>query len=231
MFPVAWTALYILIGLALAMILNARGSRLRGVAIALFAMQMVLNLAWTPLFFGAHQVTAAFWLIVFMFVISIATTLVFGRIRKAAAWLMVPYLAWLCFAGMLDCGHRPAQSRRRNPCAVVGEHQDDDLIDLSRDSTMQSENRLFDDFVKFVNGAAGTLAGMGREAEAATRERAREWIGGMDFVSRDEFEAVKAMAAAARDEADALKARLDELEAQIATKAPAKPKPASKAGL
>jgi BMFP domain-containing protein YqiC len=79
---------------------------------------------------------------------------------------------------------------------------------------MQSENRLFDDVVKFVNGAAGTLAGMGREAEAATRERAREWIGGMDFVSREEFEAVKAMAAAARDEAEALKKRLDALEAK-----------------
>ncbi len=85
---------------------------------------------------------------------------------------------------------------------------------------MQSENRLFDDLVKFVNGAAGTLAGMGREAEAATRERAREWIGGLDFVSREEFEAVKAMAAAARDEAEALKARLDALEGKAT---PAKP--------
>jgi BMFP domain-containing protein YqiC len=81
---------------------------------------------------------------------------------------------------------------------------------------MQSENRMFDDLVKFVNGAAGTLAGMGREAEAATRERAKEWIGGLDFVSRDEFEAVKAMAAAARDEVDALKARLDALESKAA---------------
>ena len=88
---------------------------------------------------------------------------------------------------------------------------------------MQSENRLFDDLVKFVNGAAGTLAGMGREAEAATRERAKEWIGGLDFVSRDEFEAVKAMAAAARDEADALKARLDALEAKAAKPKPTKP--------
>ena len=92
---------------------------------------------------------------------------------------------------------------------------------------MQSENRLFDDLVRFVNGAAGTLAGMGREAEAASRERAREWIGGLDFVSRDEFEAVKAMAAAARDEADALKARLDALEGKAP--APAKPKAAPKA--
>ena len=85
---------------------------------------------------------------------------------------------------------------------------------------MQSENRLFDDLVKFVNGAAGTLAGMGREAEAATRERAREWIGGLDFVSREEFEAVKAMAAAARDEAEALKARLDAVEGKAAKPAP-----------
>ena len=88
---------------------------------------------------------------------------------------------------------------------------------------MQSENRIFDDLVKFVNGAAGTLAGMGREAEAATRERAKEWIGGLDFVSRDEFEAVKAMAAAARDEADALKARLDALEANTAKPKSTKP--------
>jgi len=78
---------------------------------------------------------------------------------------------------------------------------------------MQSENRLFDDFVKLMNGAAGTLAGVGREAEASFKERAKDWIGGLDFVSREEFEAVKAMAAAARDEAEALKARLDAIEA------------------
>ena len=78
---------------------------------------------------------------------------------------------------------------------------------------MQSENRFFDDFAKILNGAAGTIAGMGREAEASARSRAREWIGGLDFVSRDEFEAVKAMAAAARDEADALKLRVAALEA------------------
>ncbi|HEU4961107.1 MAG TPA: accessory factor UbiK family protein [Sphingomonas sp.] len=77
---------------------------------------------------------------------------------------------------------------------------------------MQADNRIFDDFVKFVNGAAGTFAGMGREAEAGARARFKEWIGGQDFVSREEFDAVKAMAAAARDEVDALRARLDALE-------------------
>ena len=85
---------------------------------------------------------------------------------------------------------------------------------------MQSDNRMFDDIVKLVNGAAGTLAGVGREAEAGARSRAREWIGGLDFVSRDEFEVVKAMAVAARDENDALRARLDALEARSATPTP-----------
>ena len=80
---------------------------------------------------------------------------------------------------------------------------------------MQSDNRIFDDVVKFVNGAAGTITGVGREAESGARTRAREWIGGLDFVARDEFEAVKAMAAAARDEADVLKARLDAIEARL----------------
>ena len=89
---------------------------------------------------------------------------------------------------------------------------------------MQSENRMFDDFVKMVNGVAGTVAGMGREAEASTREKFKEWMGGTDFVGRDEFEAVKAMAVAARDENDALKARIAALEARIAAGASATPK-------
>jgi BMFP domain-containing protein YqiC len=99
---------------------------------------------------------------------------------------------------------------------------------------MQSENRLFDDFVKMVNGFAGTMAGMGREAESSAREKFREWMAGADFVGRDEFEAVKAMAAAARDENDALRARVAALEGKSATPAkrssgnPTGPKPGAK---
>lgn len=98
---------------------------------------------------------------------------------------------------------------------------------------MQSENRFFDDLAKMLNGVAGTVAGAGREAEAAMRERAKEWVGRMDFVSREEFEAVKQMAATARAETEALKARLDKLEGAAkpaaAAKAAAKPAAASKA--
>lgn len=77
---------------------------------------------------------------------------------------------------------------------------------------MQSENRIFDDLAKLVNGAAGTVAGMTREFESNAREKAKEWIGGADFVSREEFDAVKALAAGAREEVELLKARIDALE-------------------
>jgi len=84
---------------------------------------------------------------------------------------------------------------------------------------MQSENRFFDDLSKVINGAAGTVAGMSREFESNARERAREWIGGLDFVSREEFEAVKTMAAQAREQVATLEARLAALEAKT-TSAP-----------
>lgn len=101
-FGAAWSVLYVLMGLALAMILNARGARFRGIGIVLFALQLVANLGWSPLFFGMHQVFAAFMLIILVLVLALATTLAFGRIRSTAAWLMVPYLGWLCFAAILN---------------------------------------------------------------------------------------------------------------------------------
>ena len=87
---------------------------------------------------------------------------------------------------------------------------------------MQSQNRIFDDLVKMMNGVAGTMAGVGREAEGSMREKMREWVGGMDFIGRDEFDAVKAMAIAARDENEALKKRIAALES--ASKTVTKPK-------
>jgi BMFP domain-containing protein YqiC len=93
---------------------------------------------------------------------------------------------------------------------------------------MQSEKRIFDDIAKVLNGVAGTVAGMGREAEAAFKERSREWAGGGDFVSREEFDAVKQMAANARAEADKLAARVTQLEAMVGVKAAVTPKAAPK---
>lgn len=100
-FPVAWTALYILMGLALAMIINARGSTLRGPALVVFAVQMAVNLVWSPVFFGMHQVVTALIIIGVLFGLAVVTTFLFGRVRTGAALLMVPYLAWICYAGFL----------------------------------------------------------------------------------------------------------------------------------
>lgn len=83
---------------------------------------------------------------------------------------------------------------------------------------MQSENPLISDFVKMMNSAAGTLAGVGREARESARERFKEFMGDMDFVSREEFDAVKQMAATAREEADTLRKRVDELETKLTPK-------------
>lgn len=83
---------------------------------------------------------------------------------------------------------------------------------------MQSENPLIADIAKLLNSAAGTMAGMGREARDAARERVREAVGGLDFVSRDEFDAVKDMAARAREENEALKGRVAALERALKPK-------------
>jgi BMFP domain-containing protein YqiC len=82
---------------------------------------------------------------------------------------------------------------------------------------MQSDNPLLSDLAKLINSAAGTMAGMGREARDGARERVKEAMGGLDFVSREEFDAVKDMAAKASDENEALAARLAALEAKFAT--------------
>ncbi|MBX7527199.1 accessory factor UbiK family protein [Qipengyuania vesicularis] len=79
---------------------------------------------------------------------------------------------------------------------------------------MQSQNPMIADFVKLANSAAGTLAGMTREARETARERAKEAFGGMDFVTREEFDAVKTMAAKAREQAEDLAARVAALEAK-----------------
>jgi BMFP domain-containing protein YqiC len=101
-------------------------------------------------------------------------------------------------------------------------------VNKSEAKAVQSEKRIFDDLSKVITGIAGTVAGMGREAEANVKDRAREWVSGLEGVSREEFDAVKAMAATARAEADALKARVAALEAALGTKAAPKAKAAAK---
>jgi BMFP domain-containing protein YqiC len=83
---------------------------------------------------------------------------------------------------------------------------------------MQSDNRLFDDLSKLANGALGTLSGMGKEIEQLVKNRMEHFIGGLDMVRRDEFDAVKAMAEKARAENEILAARLTTMEAKLGDK-------------
>ena len=102
MFGVAWSFLYLLMGIALTIVLAARGARTRRVAIAAFVVQLALNLAWSPLFFAAHQIRAAFFLLLAIFVAAAVTAVLFRSVRPVACLLMLPYLAWLLFAGVLN---------------------------------------------------------------------------------------------------------------------------------
>jgi len=100
-FGVVWTLLYGLMGLALATILDARRAPNRGRALALFGVQLVLNLAWSPVFFALHMAHFAVFLLVMILVAAVMTCYAFGQIRARAAWLLVPYLVWLSFATVL----------------------------------------------------------------------------------------------------------------------------------
>lgn len=100
-FGIVWTVLYALMGLAAAMIGVARGARGRTAAIVAFGVQLALNLAWSPLFFGAHQITAALVLLVVLDVAVLATVALFWKVRPVAAVLLLPYLAWILFATVL----------------------------------------------------------------------------------------------------------------------------------
>lgn len=111
-FAVVWPLLYVCLGLALAMVLHARGAKGRGFALLLFFVQLAANFAWSPIFFGAHQVTNGLYLIIFILMVTVATAFAFAPIRKAAAWLLVPYILWLCFAALLNF-----QIDQRNPDA------------------------------------------------------------------------------------------------------------------
>ena len=101
-FPVAWTTLYVLMGFSVAMILHARRARGRSIAMTLFVLQLLMNLAWSPIFFGFHKVQLAFWWLLAILVLASATAYAFWRIRRMAGWLLLPYLLWLCFAGSLS---------------------------------------------------------------------------------------------------------------------------------
>jgi len=101
-FGVVWPILYILLGIALAMILALPPSRERRSALVLFFVQLALNFAWSPLFFAAHDIVLAKWVIFVMAALAAIAAGRFMRLHKPAGLLMIPYLMWLVFAATLN---------------------------------------------------------------------------------------------------------------------------------
>ena len=121
-FGVVWTALYIMLGLAVAMILAEPPLPQRRTALTLFFVQLALNFAWSPIFFGAQMIEVGLVVILAMLLIATASANLFRRIRPVAGWLMIPYLAWLCLATALNYEtgrlNRGADSA---PLGIIGE--------------------------------------------------------------------------------------------------------------
>jgi BMFP domain-containing protein YqiC len=92
----------------------------------------------------------------------------------------------------------------------------------------QTSNRIMDEFAKLMNDAAGAAQGVKREVETAMRSQVERFLGDMDIVQREEFEAVREMAVKAREENDALRQKVEALEAQLAGAGPKAKKPATR---
>ena len=100
-FPIVWTALYALMGVAIARVIDRHGPA-RTPAIVLFVMQLALNLAWPPVFFAAHRVAGALVLVAALDAAVVATIVAFARVDRPAAAMLLPYAAWLAVATALN---------------------------------------------------------------------------------------------------------------------------------
>ena len=101
-FGPAWTLLYVLMAIAAWMIWREGGWKRQKLALSLFLAQWFLNALWTPLFFGLHRSGIAFAEILGLWFALALTVVSFWRVRKLAGYLLLPYLAWVTFAGTLN---------------------------------------------------------------------------------------------------------------------------------
>jgi len=101
-FGPVWTALYIFMGVALYLIWKSPASRLRSKALLIFIVQLILNFAWSLLFFYFHQTGWALFEIEVLFVSIFLMSAIFFKISRPAAYLQIPYLCWVAFAAVLN---------------------------------------------------------------------------------------------------------------------------------
>jgi benzodiazapine receptor len=102
LFGPVWTVLYLMMAAAAWLVWRRHGLVGAAVPLGLFAVQLALNAAWSPVFFGLHAVGWGFAVIVGLWVAVLATMVAFWRVVPAAGWMMVPYQLWITFAGALN---------------------------------------------------------------------------------------------------------------------------------
>jgi len=101
LFPIAWSILYILMGIS-SLIIAKSSSPDKQNALTVFYTQLIFNLLWPLIFFNLNELLFAFVWLVFLWILVFANIVYFAKISKPAAWLLVPYLLWITFAGYLN---------------------------------------------------------------------------------------------------------------------------------
>jgi len=102
LFGIAWAILYVVIGAALALVVSAWGARGRWPAIIAFTLHFIGNLAWTPVFFGMQDMMSGLYVLIYVVVSLLVVMALFYRVRRVAALMLLPYLAWVVFATVLN---------------------------------------------------------------------------------------------------------------------------------
>ena len=100
-FPIAWTVLYLLMGIGMALV-EARGGPERSRVLTLFGIQLALNFGWSLLFFNSGAYLSALLCLIVLWVMILAMAGSFASVSRLAAWLQIPYLLWVAFAGCLN---------------------------------------------------------------------------------------------------------------------------------
>lgn len=103
-FSIVWPILYLMMGMALFFAYKSAEGKQKYLLSGIFALQLILNLSWSPLFFGAQNPQGAMFVLVCLWLAVAMLTQMFFKVSKTAGWLMVPYLLWITFAGYLNYG-------------------------------------------------------------------------------------------------------------------------------
>ena len=101
-FGPVWTTLFVMMAIAAWLVWKPTGFKEAGLPLSLFGAQLALNVGWSWVFFGLHEPGSAFVEIVILWLAIVATTVAFFKANKLAGWMMVPYLAWVSFASVLN---------------------------------------------------------------------------------------------------------------------------------